>query len=76
MFTPYLAYKTRQEEEKSEQSQFVNTQIELMRSPLVLERLVGKPEIAALPEVRRMKEPVKELRDVDPGRSGRQFPAL
>lgn len=45
---PYVAFPTWEGESK----QFAETQVELIRSPLVLSRVLSQPEIARLPEVR------------------------
>ncbi len=45
---PYVAFPTFESESKL----FAETQVELIRSPLVLSRVLSQPEIARLPEVR------------------------
>lgn len=40
---------------------FERTQVELIRSKAVLERVVEQPQIASLPEVRAMESPAREL---------------
>lgn len=46
---PYVAFPTSTD---NESKLFVETQVELIRSPLVLSRVLSQPEIARLPEVR------------------------
>lgn len=41
---------------------FVRTQVELIRSPAVLQRVVERPEIASMPEIREMEDKAKDLR--------------
>ena len=40
---------------------FVQTQIELMRSPMVLGPVVSEPEIARLPEIQEQEDPIQGL---------------
>ena len=47
-YTPYIAYTVNEQPMKPEE--FTETQIELLRSPLVMEQLLTNPEIAELPE--------------------------
>ena len=58
----YLVWDGRDESDKSEQEQYVNTQVELMRGPLVLGKLVSSPEVAQLPEVQGVANPVDLLK--------------
>ncbi len=51
----YLAFKT------DASSRFVQNQIELLRGPLVLEKVLAKPEVAQLPEVRTQASPLEWL---------------
>jgi polysaccharide biosynthesis transport protein len=50
---PYVAFETR-----GRSDEFVRTQLQLIRSPMVLERAVGKPEIAAFPEIKESPDPI------------------
>ena len=60
--TRYLVRDGRDESDKPEQEQYVNTQVELMRGPLVLGKLVSSPEVAQLPEVQGVANPVELLK--------------
>jgi polysaccharide biosynthesis transport protein len=51
----YLAYKN------DPNARFVQNQIELLRSPVALERVLAKPEIAKLPEIAEQSEPLEWL---------------
>ncbi len=57
--TPFIAYTTNVQPMKPEE--FTETQIELLRSPLVLEQLMTKPEIAEIPEVLEQENPTAWL---------------
>ncbi len=52
---PYVIYNT------NESRGFVNTQVQLMRSPLVLERVVAEPDIARFEDITSRDEPVDWL---------------
>ena len=54
----YLAFESRYEERWPA---FVNTQIELLRSPVVLNPVVANPEVAQIPEIRAQADPVRWL---------------
>jgi receptor protein-tyrosine kinase len=58
-YTPYIAYTVNEQPMKPEE--FTETQIELLRSPLVMEQLLTKPEIAALPHFEGQENPAKWL---------------
>lgn len=58
----YLVRDGREDADKSEQEQYVNTQVELMRGPLVLGKLVSSPEVARLPEVQGVANPLELIR--------------
>lgn len=60
-YTPYIAYTTNEHPMKPEE--FTETQIELLRSPLVLEQLLLNPRIAELPEVLEQENPTSWLAD-------------
>ena len=53
---PYIAYQS-----KEESLRFVQTQVELIRGPLVLGPVVGQPEVAQLPELREENDPIQWL---------------
>ncbi len=50
---PYIAYPTRDESQR-----FVGTQVELIRSPLVIGPAVSKPEVARIPAVAGQVDPI------------------
>jgi capsular exopolysaccharide synthesis family protein len=56
--TPFLAFETRGEDRSKA---FFQTQIELIRSPLVLGSVVKRPEIAALPDLEKTPDSIKWL---------------
>lgn len=56
---PYIAFP--ESGNRDETSRFVRTQIELIRSPLVLGPVVSKPEVARLPELTELDDPITEL---------------
>lgn len=58
--TPYIAFLP-DREGPDEFAKFVRTQIELIRSPLVLGPVVSKPDIARLPEIVELDDPITEL---------------
>ena len=45
-------------------ARFARTQIELMRSPLVMEEVLSRPDIARFPEILNKDDPVRWLREV------------
>jgi capsular exopolysaccharide synthesis family protein len=47
--------------DRGESDEFVETQKQLLRSPMVLTRVLAKPEIARMPELRREEDPKKWL---------------
>jgi capsular exopolysaccharide synthesis family protein len=51
---PYIAFPDRQ----NGTDRFVRTQVELLRSPIVLDRVLTDPEIARLPELRDERNPL------------------
>ena len=53
---PFIAYQSREKSKRYSQ-----TQMQLLRSPLVLGPVVSQPEIASLPEVRKNGEPISWL---------------
>lgn len=55
-YRPYIAYDTNEPELKPEE--FIETQVELLRSPVVMQHVVHSAEIAALPEIRKQEDPV------------------
>jgi capsular exopolysaccharide synthesis family protein len=58
-YTPYIAYTSNEQPMKPEE--FTETQIELLRSPLVMEQLLTKPEIAELPVFANQENPSRWL---------------
>ena len=54
---PMLAFQN------ADSPRFINTQIELIKSPLVLDPVVARPEIAKLPELNEQLSPVKWISD-------------
>lgn len=52
--TPYIAYQQRDNSKR-----FVETQVGLIKSPLVVAEIVGKPEIARMPEVAKQLMPAE-----------------
>ena len=58
-YTPYIAYTTN--EHPMQPEEFTETQIELLRSPLVLEQLMSRSEIAEIPEVLEQENPIAWL---------------
>jgi succinoglycan biosynthesis transport protein ExoP len=53
---PYVAFQSRDDSRR-----FAQTQMELMRSPLVLGPVVSQPEIARLPELQKREAPIEWL---------------
>ena len=56
---PFIAYKS--DEPVDTSKEFIETQIELFRSPLVLENVLEEPEIAQLPEILQRRKPLEWL---------------
>jgi capsular exopolysaccharide synthesis family protein len=56
---PYLAFE--QKDDDSRSKLFFQTQIEMIRSPLVLGAVVQRPEIAQLPDIRRSSDSIAWL---------------
>ena len=54
--TPFVAFQSREDPRR-----FLETQMALMRSPLVIGPVVSRPEIAQLPEIRKQETPVDWL---------------
>ncbi len=54
---PYIAYEA--EEAPLTTEEFVETQVELLRSPIVLELVLANPEISALPTFEEQSNPVE-----------------
>ncbi len=55
-YTPYIAYTSNEQPMNPEE--FTETQIELLRSPLVMEQLLTKPEISELKNIQEEENPV------------------
>lgn len=58
---PYVAFREQEVADREDARKYVQTQMELMRSPLVLARALGQPEIARTPELARRRDPVDWL---------------
>ncbi len=58
---PYVAFPDDKPIDRESSRKYVFTQIELLRSPLILGRALSQPEIAQLPELRRQRDPVNWL---------------
>jgi polysaccharide biosynthesis transport protein len=56
--TPYIAFESRNE---NQTKLFVQTQRELIHSPLVIGPVVSRPEIARIPEVEKQSDPITWL---------------
>ncbi len=59
-YTPYIAYSS-DEERAADPEEFTETQIELLRSPLVMEQVLASNQITELPEVASQERPVSWL---------------
>lgn len=57
---PFIAFETKGEVNDSKA--FVATQIELLRSPMIVRPVIIEPDVAALPELQRQDYPVEWLR--------------
>jgi polysaccharide biosynthesis transport protein len=57
--TPFVAFEPQERENRSKR--YVQTQVELIRSPMVLGPVVGRPEIARIPELKPGVDPVPWL---------------
>ena len=74
-YTPYIAYTSNEQPMNPEE--FTETQIELLRSSLVMEQLVSdQPEIAELPKIQEAGEPSRLAGRSCAGRSGRELRTL
>ncbi len=58
-YAPYIAYMAQEPQLKAEE--FTETQIELIRSALVMEQIIDKPEIAEIAEVKGRENPISWL---------------
>lgn len=58
-YTPYIAYTTNEQPSKPEE--FTETQIELLRSALVMELVLADPQIAALKSIQQQENPIRWL---------------
>ena len=56
---PYIAYEDRNGEHAADR--YVETQIELLQSQVVLAPVIGRPEIASIRELREEPDPIKHL---------------
>lgn len=57
--TPYIAFENGVENRDADR--YVQTQIELLRSPVVLMPVMGRPEIASMQELQAKVDPLKHL---------------
>ena len=58
---PFVAFPEQELADRDAAKKFVQTQIELLRSPLILGRVMSQPDIDALPELQRKRDPVDWL---------------
>lgn len=58
---PYIAFPEDNWRNTSEMTRYVRSQVELIRSSLVLGQVVTNPEIARLPEITELEEPITDL---------------
>ncbi len=58
---PYVAFPNREDAGKQSSEKFVHTQIELLRSPLILGRVLSQAEIASMDDIRSKRDPVDWL---------------
>ena len=58
---PFVAFPDDKPVDRETARKFLYTQIELLRSPLIIGRALSQPEIAQLPELRRQRDPVTWL---------------
>jgi capsular exopolysaccharide synthesis family protein len=58
---PFVAFPDDTPFDREAAQKFVHTQIELLRSPLILARALSQPEITQLPDFRRHRDPVDWL---------------
>ncbi len=58
---PYVAFPEDGSEDRESNRKYVHTQIELLRSPLILSRALSQPEISQLSELKRRRDPVDWL---------------
>ena len=58
---PYVAFPDREIGDRDSNRKFVHTQVELLRSPLILGRVLSQPEIAAMQEIRSRRDPIDWL---------------
>jgi len=58
---PYVAFPDREIRDRDSNRKFVHTQVELLRSPLILGRVLSQPEIAGMSEIRSRRDPVDWL---------------
>lgn len=58
---PYVAYPDEEPADRDSNKKYVHTQIELLRSPLILGRALSHPDIANLPELKDQRDPADWL---------------
>lgn len=54
--TPYIAFQSRDDSRR-----FIETQVQLIRSPMVIAPVISQPEIAGVPEIEEQDSPVEWL---------------
>src|SRR3989304_296628 len=58
-YSPYVAFS--QSSVSRESQRYIQTQLEILRSPVVLEPVLSRPEIAAIQELKEGSDPVELL---------------
>ncbi len=58
---PYVAFPEKEAGDRDATKKYLQTQIELLRSPLILGRVMRIPEIAEMPELQRKRDKVEWL---------------
>ena len=58
---PYVAFPDQEAADRDSNKKFVHTQVELIRSPLILGRVLSQSDIARIPEIRNRRDPVDWL---------------
>jgi capsular exopolysaccharide synthesis family protein len=53
---PYVAFPTQEESKR-----FVQTQVELLRSPVIIAECLSRPDVAQLPELQQVEDPLEWL---------------
>ncbi|MCA9169127.1 MAG: polysaccharide biosynthesis tyrosine autokinase [Planctomycetales bacterium] len=58
---PYIAFPEESRTDRDATRKYVHTQIELLRSPLILGRALGQPDVSDTPELKQRRDPVDWL---------------